>query len=169
MYLKKIPKSFIAVSYLHNSRFQSWTEGLLETSAAMPGVLSMNTRVQCRSCSLHCTALQAPRMRAHLARCPVCMTMQKDLLRCPACRNVGYCCDAPRVLRPWESTGGRVLSPPMHVEFIRAHVQVCSICKRMFHDIVFGAPREPDEQHANTALQNKCCIILPVGATAEDI
>ena len=73
------------------------------------------------------------------------------------------------MLRPWESTGGRVLSPPMHVEFIRAHVQVCSICKRMFHDIVFGAPREPDEQHANTALQNKCCIILPVGATAEDI
>ena len=37
-----------------------WTEGLLETSAAMPGVLSMNTRVQCRSCSLNCTALQAP-------------------------------------------------------------------------------------------------------------
>mmetsp|Transcript_32392 Transcript_32392/g.60993 ORF Transcript_32392/g.60993 Transcript_32392/m.60993 type:complete len:257 (+) Transcript_32392:27-797(+) len=36
----------------------------------VPGMLSMNTRVQC----------------------PVCMTMQADLLRCPTCRNVGYCC-----------------------------------------------------------------------------
>ncbi|CAJ1427659.1 unnamed protein product [Effrenium voratum] len=37
--------------------------------ADVPMMLSMNTRVQC----------------------PVCMTMQPDLLRCPTCRNVGYC------------------------------------------------------------------------------
>ena len=94
------------------------------------------------------------------------MTMQKDLLRCPACRNVGYCCDAPRVSRYLRS--GKVWA--VHLAFIAAHVQVCSICKRMFLDIAFGAPRERDDLHAKTALQNKCCMILRrVAATAEDI
>ncbi|CAE7401107.1 unnamed protein product [Symbiodinium natans] len=57
------------------------TAGSLEEEGiCMPGVLSMNTRVQC----------------------PVCMVMQQELLRCPQCRNVGYCSmqhlqeDAPR-------------------------------------------------------------------------
>ena len=68
--------------------------------ADVPMMLSMNTRVQRLCCKRCCPVswespfVRCRRMRQAFLmqlRCPVCMTMQPDLLRCPTCRNVGYC------------------------------------------------------------------------------